>query len=363
MVKDKVEVNKAKRDKKSKNSFFAFFVPICLICFTFPDLRPATYSESAGSQAHSQNSASQNETASAEELIKLARVAIGGEGVLRGIETITATGKYKRFVKYISVQSPKKVEEKRRALPGKMEFEFALPDKFRRRVAGARLRGFDFSFAQVVSGAEAWRDPPARPVSSSGDRRVVDVGDVERTAFIQSTGAKQELSYYSIGWLMRPLPGYPLEMSYLGLYQLGAEKTHAIVAEGTSGFRFTLLLDTKTYAPVALTISFVEEIQPIILVEAPYSFNQKFRQDVRARARAEFKARAKPPQPCELLIRFSDRRPIHVPGVPGARGAMLPFRVTTSLNGDVIEEMTINEFEINRRINPKKFEGPPEPKD
>jgi hypothetical protein len=354
-LKAKVEAKKAKKDKKSKERIFALFILFCLFCFAFLNLHRAVYSESARSQSRSQPSASQSETARAEELIKLARAAIGGEDVLRRIETITATGRYKRFVKYISVQSPKKVEEKRKALPGRMEFEFALPDKFRRRVAGARLRGFDFSFAQVVSGAEAWRDPPARPMALSGDSRVIDVGDVEKTAFIQATSAKQELSYYSIGWLMRPLPGYPLEMSYLGLYQLGAENTHAIVAQGASGFRFTLFLDTKNYAPVALAVSFVEEIRPVVVVEAPYFFNQKFRQDTRARARAEFNARMKPQQPCELLIRFSDRRPVN--------GAMLPFRVTTSLNGDVIEEMTMNEFEINRRINLKKFAGPPEMKD
>src|SRR5262245_47931733 len=236
MVKDKVEANKAKRDKKSKKRIFAFLVPFCLICFTFPDLQPAIYLESAGSQSHAQNSASQNETPSEEELIKLARAAIGGEDVLRRIETITATGKYKRFVNYISVQSPKKVEEKRKALPGKMEFEFALPDKFRRRVAGARLRGFDFSFAQVVSGAEAWRDPPARPMSSSGDRRVIDVGDVEKTEFIQATSAKQELSYYSIGWLMRPLPGYPLEMSYLGCISSALRKLTRSSRRGGADF-------------------------------------------------------------------------------------------------------------------------------
>src|SRR5262245_40252226 len=83
------------------------------------------FSESAQSQSNPQNSASQNETARAEELIKLARAAIGGEEVLGGIRTITATGKYNRFVKYLSVQSPKKVEEKQKTLPGKMEFDFA----------------------------------------------------------------------------------------------------------------------------------------------------------------------------------------------------------------------------------------------
>jgi hypothetical protein len=312
------------------------------------------FSESAQSQSHPKNSPSQNETARAEELIKLARAAIGGEEVLRKIQTITATGKYNRFLKYVSVQSSKKVEEKQQALPGKMEFEFALPDKFRRRITVSRLRGFDYAYAQVVNGAEAWRDPPLPPISSQSDRRVIDVGDVERTEFIHATSAKQGLSFYSIGWLMLPLPGYPLKMSYQGLYRVGAENNHAISASGDSGFRFTLLLDMKTYAPTALAISFVEEIQPVIIVEAAGFLSRRFMQDTFARARAERKARTKPPQPCEMLIQFSDRRPVN--------GALLPFRVTITLNGEVIEEMTMNEFEINRPINMKKFARPPEPK-
>jgi hypothetical protein len=328
---------------------FALRLPMLLVLLLL------IFSESAQSQSNPQNSASQNETARAEELIKLARAAIGGEEVLGGIRTITATGKYNRFVKYLSVQSPKKVEEKQKALPGKMEFDFALPDKFRRRVTASRLRGFDYSFAQVVNGADAWRDPPTRPISSYGDGRVIDVGDVERTAFIHATSAKQGLSYFSIGWLMLPLPGYPLKMSYQGLYRIGAENAHAILASGDSGFRFTLLLDMKTYAPMALAISFVEEIQPVVLVEAAGFFSRRFMQETSARARAERKARTKPSQPCEMLIRFSDRRPVN--------GALLPFRVTTILNGEVIEEMKMSEFEINRPVNPKKFAGPPKPRD
>src|SRR5262245_39383554 len=44
------------------------------------------FSGSAQSQSPSQNTASQNETARAEELIKLARAAIGGDKVLGGID-------------------------------------------------------------------------------------------------------------------------------------------------------------------------------------------------------------------------------------------------------------------------------------
>jgi hypothetical protein len=293
--------------------------------------------------------------ARANELVRLARAAIGGEQALGRIQTLTASGKYNRFVKYISVQSPRKVEEKQRAMSGKTEFEFALPDKFRRRLSGENFRGFGYSFAQVVNNDLAWRDPPLRPVSSNRDRRVIDVRDVARTQFIQATSAKQELSFFSVGWLMLPLPGYPVEMSYAGVYSDGLEDTHAIVAKGDSGFRFIIMLDLKTYEPVAVGISFFEDIQQNVVVETAGYFDRKFMQETYARARAERKARAKPAQEYELLIRFSDRRPVE--------GVKLPFRVTTLLNGEVVEEMTVNEFELNRPINPKRFAGPPEPKD
>jgi hypothetical protein len=291
----------------------------------------------------------------AKELIRLARAAIGGEEALGRIQTVTASGKYRRLVKYVSVQSPSKVIEKEKALSGKMEFEFALPEKFRRRVAGETLRGFGYSFAQIVNGDQAWRDPPMRPFSPYGDRRVIDVSDVERTEFLQATGARQELTYFSMGWLLHALPSYPLEMKYAGIVQIEAEQAHAILAQGPSGFQFAVLLDLKTYAPVALAISFVENIQQTVIVESAGYFDRRFMQETYARARAERRARAKPAQRYEMIIRFSDRRPVE--------GALLPFRVTTSLNGAVIEEMTMNEFEINREINPKRFAGPPKPKD
>jgi len=150
------------------------------------------------------------------------------------------------------------------------------------------------------------------------------------------------------------LPGYPLKMSYQGLYRVGAENAHAISASGDSGFRFTLLLDMKTYALKAIAISFVEEIQPVIVIDAIGFLSRRIMQETIARARAERKARMKPPQPCEMLMQFSDRRPVN--------GALLPFRVTIALNGEVVEEMTMSGFEINRPINMKKFARPPEPK-
>ncbi len=295
------------------------------------------------------------EAARAKELIARARAAIGGEAVISRIQTITASARYRRFIKYLSVQSPTKVVEKERTLSGKMKFEFALPDKFRRRVTGETLRGFGYSFAQIINGDKAWRDPPLRPISSQSDRRVIDVDDVERTEFLQATGAKQELTYYSMGWLLQPLPAYPLETTYVGMIQTGAIREHAIIAQGQSGFRIFVLLDANSRLPAAITISFVEDIQQTVLVESAGFFDRRFMQETFARARAERRARANQPKPYEMTMRFSDHRLVD--------GINLPHRVTTTLNGQVIEDLTISDFEINRPINPKRFAGPPEQRD
>src|SRR5262249_22232947 len=142
-------------------------------------------------QTGPKNTTPLGEPVRAKELIRLARAAIGGEQSLGRIQTLTASGKNNRIAKYVSVQSPRKVEEKQKSLPEKRKFEFALRDKFGRRVTGQILRGLGYSSAQVVNSDEAWRAPPLRPISSNRDRRVIDVGDVARTEFIQATGAKQ----------------------------------------------------------------------------------------------------------------------------------------------------------------------------
>src|SRR5215510_2557 len=67
----------------------------------------------------------------AQALIKQARAVIAGEQVLRNILTLSTSGKSRRIIKYVSVQSPKKVIEKEKTLDGDLDLDFAFPDKFR----------------------------------------------------------------------------------------------------------------------------------------------------------------------------------------------------------------------------------------
>jgi len=96
----------------------------------------------------------------ARELIKQSRLAAGLEGDGNGIQTLKFTAKSQRFIKYVSVQSPTKVEEKEKTLSGKIQAEFSLPDKFRVKTRSDTLNGFDVSYTEIINGDEAWRNPP-----------------------------------------------------------------------------------------------------------------------------------------------------------------------------------------------------------
>jgi hypothetical protein len=308
----------------------------------------------AGGQGPVKIDAETESKARAAELLARARTAAGGAAAIKQVRTLSTTGKYRRYVKYISVQGPKKVVEKVRTIEGNLKFDFAFPDQFRQRIKGETIRGIGYSYADVVSGNDAWRDPPLRPVSSNRDSRVVDVGDVQRTELMTAQEARQQLTLYLFSWMLETLPAFPLDLQLTGRFETDQGPGDVILAMGKGGFSFYLVLDAKTSILTQLVIPFIETRQPIILVEAAGYFDRRFMQETFARARAERQSRRIPQEKRELQMRFSDRRPV--------AGVMLPHKITMTIDGEIYEEMTFEEFDLNRPINPKNF-APPKQKD
>jgi hypothetical protein len=296
---------------------------------------------------------SKDATELAGKYIKLARNAIGGEETLAQVQTLKFTGKLNRFVKYAVVQSPTKVVEKEKILSNKLQFELLLPDRFRKRVNVEPLRGFRYSYDLIVNGARAWRNPPLRVMPAKGDRRVVDVDDFERTVAIQALGARQELTLVSLGWMLQALPSFQLEYYYLGRLQNETEQAHVISVRGAEGFLIYLLLDQKTNLPVALSGTFEEERRQQVITEY-VGFNRKVWMEVIQRVRKERLERTRPRERYEFRMKFSDYRRVG--------GVLWPYRLTTTIGEEIVEDFMINNLEINRPIDPKRFEGEPEVK-
>jgi hypothetical protein len=285
------------------------------------------------------------------ELLKRARAAAGIETVSSGIQTLSFKGKSQRFSKYISVQSPTKVEEKEKTLSGKIEADCWLPDKFRLKTKGETLVGFGFSYTNFVNGDQAWRNPPMNVRSFGRDSRVIDVGDVERTLLMQERTAKQQIAFYALGWLLQAPPSLQLKMSYAGTFELDEQVTDVVLADGPDGFRILLFFDRKTNLLAGLATGFFDSVRETVIVEAA-SLDARHTRATFMRAREERRVRTQPPKKHELLWRFSDYRQVD--------GVTLPHRVAIKFDGRVVEELAINEFKVNQPAKPKKFDGKPE---
>lgn len=291
--------------------------------------------------------------ARAKGLIRQSREAAGFESPAGGVQTLAFKAQTERFIKYFSVQSPTKVVETDKKLSGKIDAEFSMPDKFRLRTKTGTLSGFDVSYTEILNGDLAWRDPPMTVRSFGSDRRVIDVGDVERTMLMQTRTAKQQIALYTLGWLMQTPSSVPVELSYGGVFDVEGQKCDAIVVEGQEGFHNVLLLNQKTRLLTGVAIIFFDSIRETVIPEVT-ALDRRFIRDTYTRARHERMARTKPPQRHEVLWRFMDHSTIG--------GVTLPHRVKITLDDRLIEELTINEYKVNQPINPKRFEGKPEVK-
>ena len=251
------------------------------------------------------------------------------------------------------MQSPTKVVENEKTLSGKIEAEFWLPEKFRLKTKTDTLSGYDVSYTQVLNGDLVWRDPPMTVRSFGSDRRIIDVGDVERTMLMQTRTAKQQIALYTLGWMLQTPSSVPVELSYGGIFDVEGRKCEAIVIEGQEGFHNVLLLDQQTRLVTGLAIVFFDATRETVLVEVA-ALDRRFIRDTYMRARQERVARTKPAQRHEVMWRFLDHSTIG--------GVTLPHRVKVTLDGRTIEEITINEYKVNQPINPKRFEGKSEVK-
>ena len=302
----------------------------------------------------------QTQFAHAQTLLKQARTVIGNEEVWNKLKNLTVRLKLERPVKYVSVQGPDKVEEKERTLNGKIELDFATPDRFRRKMTTQTLGSYNYSFAEIVNGDKAWRDPPLQVRSSQGDNRVVDVGDVDRTLNMQTRGAMQQLSLYTLMYLLTTPTCVPVKWRYEGKYKftdqtLGAQPQEVDLLMGVlpDEFRPFLFLDPQTHQLVGVALAYVEALRPSVMVEVA-ALDRGYLRRTYQRAGQERRARAKPPRMHEMRWLLSDFRSVN--------GAQLPHRIDVTRDGELLETMTVRELSTERPINPKRFEGEPKVK-
>jgi hypothetical protein len=307
-----------------------------------------------------ENKDEQAQFAHAQTLLNQARAAIGNDEAWDKLQNLSVRLKLERPIKYLSVQGPDKVEEKERTLNGKIELDFAWPDRYRRKFTTQTLSSYNYSFAEIINGDKAWRDPPLQVRSSQGDSRVVDVGDVERTLNMQTQGALQQLSLYTLMYLLTTPTCVPVKWRYEGKYKFtdqtqGAEPKEVDLLMGVlpDEFRPFLFLDPQTHQLVGVALAYVEALRPNVIVEVA-ALDRGYVRRTYQRAGHERRARTKAARMHEMRWLLSDFR--------ATNGAQLPYRIDVTRDGELLETMTVRELSTERAINPKKFEGEPKVK-
>ncbi len=324
-----------------------------IFLFLFVAAMPPRACEAATREQSASPVPDEERKAWAQELLARARLAVGGDGVLHGIRTFSASGKLRTFIKYILVKSPTRVEERHTTLKGRIKIEFLMPDKSRRSVSSSTLRGGRDSYTEVTNGDRAWRNPPLTAVSSRREKHVVDVSDFEKSLAFQAQSARLNLALYSLAWLIQAPPGLKFEYRYVGQLKSGSGMVDVIEVTAADGSSTYFLLDQQTHRPLGFDLAFVASLRDPILVDiAP--FDRNYMQRLLARARQERMSRSGPPRRFTLHIRFSDFR--------RSNGILLPYRMTTSVDEQPYEELVMSGFSVNGNLSPRLFERPASPK-
>jgi len=285
------------------------------------------------------------------ELLEQARTAAGGREKLEQVTSLAISMRVRRFFRYISIKSPVSAEQKEKIIKASLSIEIQLPDKFRKYVTSSTLRGFKYSYAEVVNGQRAWRDPPLQAPSANRDPRVIEVADIERSLAYQAQNAREQLSFYALAWLIRVLPGDPTRFNFEGWMQTDNGKVDVLSAFAPDDYEILIMLDQKTHLPAEFDSSYMGVRSLPVVVEGTALSRRDYNRMIEL-AQRERKDQMTAPKQRSMKRQVSDYRPV--------AGILFPHRLVTSIDGRPVEELDITSINVNRPLSPKHFEPKPQ---
>ena len=181
---------------------------------------------------------------------------------------------------------------------------------------------------------------------------------------------KQDFAKLTLGLFAGSFPSYPLTFTLAGQAEAPQGKADVVDVKGEGNFAVKLFVNSQTHLPIMISWTTPpsnnlivttlpgqpapKDLQPgAIVVEAPalpaptatQEEKDKYAKDLQA-VRAKALASAKP---IENRIFYSDYK-------DAGNGLVFPFRLRRSFAGETVEETTFDQFKINSKIDPRKFE-------
>jgi len=275
----------------------------------------------------------------AQEILKQARQAIGGEEQLQKIQSLEIRGQYRRVFG-------------ERQMGGEREISILLPNKY---LVEDAMNAGGMSTALIntraLNGDKAWSGN-----SGGGGGMIFRIAgpggqqaSPEQMEAMQQRIYNAEFSRYLLAMILTPPPSLAVEYKYAGESDVEDTKADVIDVSGPDNFSVRVFFDQKSHLPLLLSY---RGPKPRVMTMTRQAGSPAKPEDIKkAQEDAEKKMHAEaPPAPEEVdfYIRLTDHKKVG--------GIMLPHKLTFLTESEVSEEFEISKYQLNPQFKADHFD-------
>ena len=280
------------------------------------------------------------------------RQALGGEPKLAAVKTVLATGRTRQV-------------RGENLVPIEFEIAMELPERYVRKdeipaqESGPTLSGFNG--AELIQfpapTAPGGRGAVVTPERGAGPGREggPTPEQVEAQRRTRLAAVKQDFVRLTLGMFAASYSSAPITFSYVARAEAPEGKADVLAVTGPDNFSARLFVNAETHLPIMMT--WTQPAGPQRGRGGPPPGREGGPPPGRGREGPPPPAGAPPaaasqagppPAPPESRLFYADYRDVS--------GLKLPFRLRRAVGADTVEETTFDNFKINPKIDPKKFE-------
>ena len=278
--------------------------------------------------------------ARAQEILKQARQAIGGEEKLQQIQGLQINGQYRRVFG-------------ERQMGGDREIDILLPNKY---LVEDAMNAGGLSTAMIntrgLNGDKAWSAN-----SGGGGGMVFRIGgpggqqaSPEQMEAMLRRIYNAEFTRYLLAMFLTPPPSLTVEYKYAGESDVEDAKADVIDISGADNFSIRVFFDQKSHLPLLLSY---RGPKPRVMTMTRQAGSSAPKPDdiKKAQEDAEKKMHAEAPsvpEEVDFYIRLTDHKKVG--------GIMLPHKLTFLTENEVSEEFEISKYQLNPQFKADHFD-------
>lgn len=257
----------------------------------------------------------------AEEVLRQAREALGGEARLKEIQNFTASG------------SSRNDQEQ----SGEKRLDLLLPDKFKISETLNLIAGVELTMVSALNGNQAWSDSH----TSGGNVQVMTMkpgGNEQQNSEEQVKRLRAEFTRYLLALLLMPPPNTSIE--YGGEAEATDGRADILIVKDANGNVARLFIDKNTHRPLMMSYRAIGMRMQTTKSSAGADINKIAR---------DAQTKSPPREESDMQMHFSDYKP--------EKGILLPHLIVITVNDKPHEEWSLKSFKVNSPdLTDKTFE-------